>query len=90
LQILLTFPGFHDPYAKGLLGDDDQPGPIISLLQDRSFDLVYLLATPNTERNTEATAAALSNIRVREVSLPLQDPTEYRAILKQLRGIPQA
>ena len=83
----LTFTGFHDPYAKGLLGDDDLPGPIVSLLQARSFDLVYLLATPNTERNTQATAAVLSNIRLREVSLPLQDPTEYSAILKQLRGI---
>jgi hypothetical protein len=29
------------------------------LLQARSFDLVYLLSTPNTERNTAATVAAL-------------------------------
>jgi hypothetical protein len=61
LRILLTFTGFHDPYAKGLVGEDEQPGPIISLLHARSFDLVYLLSTPNTQRNTTATAAALKN-----------------------------
>jgi sigma54-dependent transcription regulator len=85
LQILFTFTGFHDPYSKGLVGEDEQPGPILSLLQARSFDLVYLLSTPNTERNTAATAAALRQIAFREVLLPLQDPTDYGAILKHLR-----
>ena len=46
MRILLTFTGFHDPYAKGLVGEEEQPGPIISLLHARSFDLVYLLSTP--------------------------------------------
>jgi DNA-binding NtrC family response regulator len=88
LQILLTFTGFHDPYAKGLVGEDEQPGPILSLLQARGFDLVYLISSPNTERNTVATAAALKNtVELRVVSIPLQDPTDYGLILKHLRGI---
>jgi len=87
LQILLTFAGFHDPYAKSLIGDDEQPGPILSLLQARRFDLVYLLSSPNTEGNTTATAAALNDIEVREISVPLQDPTDYRAMLKHLKSI---
>jgi hypothetical protein len=33
LQILLTFTGFHDPYAKGLVGEDEQPGPEIDFNQ---------------------------------------------------------
>jgi DNA-binding NtrC family response regulator len=91
LRILLTFTGFHDPYSKGLVGEDEQPGPIVSLLQARSFDLVYLLSTPNTERNTAATAAALKGrVELREVALPLQDPTDYGAILKNLRSITAA
>jgi DNA-binding NtrC family response regulator len=88
LRILLTFTGFHDPYSKGLVGEDEQPGPVLSLLQVRSFDLVYLLSTPNTERNTAATAAALKErVDFKVVALPLQDPTDYAAILKHLRSI---
>ena len=88
MRILLTFTGFHDPYAKGLVGEEEQPGPIVSLLQARSFDRVYLLSTPNTERNTAATAAALKErVELREVAVSLQDPTDYGAILKHLRSI---
>ena len=79
VRILLTFTGFHDPYSKGLVGEEEQPGPIVSLLQARSFDLVYLLSTPNTERNTAATVAALKGrVELREVALPLQDPIDPR------------
>ena len=88
MQILLTFTGFHDPYAKGLVGEDEQPGPILSLLQARRFDLVYLISSPNTERNTAATVAALQNrVELRVISIPLQDPTDYGLILKHLRHI---
>lgn len=88
MRILLTFTGFHDPYSKGLVGEDDQPGPVISLLRARHFDLVYLLSTPNTEHHTAATAKALDGIAdVRQIPVPLQDPTDYGAILKHLRPI---
>ena len=88
MRILLTFTGFHDPYSKGLVGEEEQPGPIVSLLQARSFDLVYLLSTPNTERNTAATVAALKGrVELREIAIPLQDPTDYGAILKHLRAL---
>lgn len=88
MRILLTFTGFHDPYSKGLVGEDEQPGPVVSLLQARSFDLVYLLSTPNTERNTAATAAALKErVDLKVVALPLQDPTDYSAILKHMRSV---
>jgi len=33
MDVLLTFTGFHDPYSKGLIGQDEQPGPILSLLE---------------------------------------------------------
>src|SRR5262249_4117727 len=34
-----------------------------------------------------ATVAALNGIELRKISVPLQDPTDYRAILKHLRSI---
>ena len=84
-RILLTFVGFHDPYSRGLIGDEEQPGPILSLAGARSFDEIVLISTPNTTAHTEATAAAVPAPVVRTIHLPLQDPTDYSAILTALR-----
>jgi hypothetical protein len=54
MNILLTFTGFHDPYAIGLIGQEEQPGPILSLVRTRSFDRIILFSTPATGRNTSA------------------------------------
>ena len=89
MDVLLTFTGFQDPYAIGLVGQEEQPGPILSLVGARSFDRIILFSTPNTERNTTATSDALRSlypkvdIEVRD--LPLHDPTDYVAILTGLR-----
>ncbi|MBI4640400.1 MAG: sigma 54-interacting transcriptional regulator [Candidatus Tectomicrobia bacterium] len=89
MRILLTFTGFHDPYAMGLVGREEQAGPILSLASARSFDRIILFSTPSTEENTLATRDALRSlypaidIEVRD--LPLDDPTGYIAILKGLR-----
>jgi DNA-binding NtrC family response regulator len=46
------------------------------------------LSTPNTERNTEGTLAALAeHPAVKQIIVPLQDPTDYGAILRHLRSI---
>lgn len=88
-EVLLTFTGFHDPYAKGLVGQDEQPGPILSLVTATAFDHVILFSTPNTVAVTEATVAALkvtcpqTDVGVRDV--PLEDPTDYFGILRGLR-----
>jgi hypothetical protein len=52
MKVLLTFTGFHDPYVIGLVGQEEQPGPILSLVGARSFDRVILFSTPNTEKHT--------------------------------------
>jgi len=44
MNVLLTFTGFHDPYFKGLVDEEEQPGPILSLLTTRSFDHIFLAA----------------------------------------------
>lgn len=89
MNILLTFTGFHDPYTKGLIGEEEQPGPILSLLQVKPFSHVILFSTPNTEKNTLATEKVLKklfptlNVEVKQ--LLLSDPTDYVAILRGLR-----
>ncbi len=89
MKVLLTFTGFQDPYTMGLVGQEEQPGPILSLVSARPFDRVVLFSTPNTETNTSATRDVLCSsypgvdVEVRDV--PLDDPTDYLTILKGLR-----
>jgi len=88
-NVLLTFTGFQDPYALGLIGEEEQPGPILSLLATKSFDRVVLFSTPRTEKNTSATLRSLRKLfpqlLVDVVNFPLEDPTDYLAILRGLR-----
>jgi len=89
MDILLTFTGFHDPYSIGLVGEEEQPGPILSLLNKKSFDQIYLLGTPNTAKNTLETKKALESLyprlKVELIDLSIDDPTDYFLILKELR-----
>ncbi|NOZ87466.1 MAG: hypothetical protein GXP49_14585, partial [Deltaproteobacteria bacterium] len=89
MDILLTFTGFHDPYFKGLVGHEEQPGPILSLLSARSFEQVILFSTPQTDRVTLETQDAISTlypeIDINILDMPLDDPTDYAGILKGLR-----
>jgi transcriptional regulator with PAS, ATPase and Fis domain len=90
MRILLTFTGFHDPYAVGLVGDEEQAGPILSLVREGDFGKLILFATPNTDKNTSATEQALRSFNpkldIERRDLPLDDPTDYFAILKELRA----
>ncbi|MBT6045475.1 MAG: hypothetical protein HOG49_01520, partial [Candidatus Scalindua sp.] len=89
MNILLTFTGFHDPYSKGLIGDEEQPGPIITLINAKSFDKVVLFSTPKTEKVTSETESSIRDLHpeidIEIKGLPLEDPTDYIGILKGLR-----
>jgi len=89
MDILLTFTGFHDPYAKSLVGDDEVPGPILSLVLEKRFDRIFLISTPNTEKRTTETLNSINkscpHVDVELLDTPLDDPTDYLGILRSLR-----
>jgi transcriptional regulator with PAS, ATPase and Fis domain len=89
MDVLLTFTGFHDPYFKGLVDQEEQPGPILSLLSARSFDHIFLFDTPSTQRVTEETKNAISKLHrgsdVHVLEINLSDPTSYQEIFHGLR-----
>jgi transcriptional regulator with PAS, ATPase and Fis domain len=89
MDVLLTFTGFHDPYFKGLIDQEEQPGPILSLLAARSFTQVFLFDTPSTRKNTQETEDAISKLYprtgVQVLDVDLDDPTNYEDIFKGLR-----
>ena len=59
MKTLFTFTGFHDPYAVGLVGQEQQPGPIVSLAMARPFDRIFLFSTPSVQEHTRETVKAL-------------------------------
>ena len=85
MNILLTFTGFHDPFSKGLVESVEQPGPILSLLNAKSFNHIIIFSTANTEKNTNETAKVLSelfpDIVVEVRDLAIDDPIDYLVIL---------
>lgn len=91
MDILLTFTGFHDPYSKSLVGDEEVPGPILSLVLEKQFDHIVLIATPNTTSRTVETEKSIKQLRpststeIRETAL--SDPTDYLGILMELRSM---
>ncbi len=89
MDVLLTFTGFHDPYFKGLVDQEEQPGPILSLLSARSFDHIFLFDTPSTQRVTQETKDAIAKLHrhgeVHVLEVNLDDPTNYKDIFKGLR-----
>jgi sigma54-dependent transcription regulator len=85
VKILIAFTGFNDPYAKSVVEGAEKNGPILSLLAVRAFDHVFLLAALGTTALTEETAAAIKGTDVTILCLHLPDPTDYLAILRELR-----
>jgi DNA-binding NtrC family response regulator len=89
MDILLTFTGFHDPYSKGLVEQEEQPGPILTLLNVRSFEHIFLFETPTTRKISRATKEAInalhSGCEVHVLSMKLSDPTSYRDIFGGLK-----
>ena len=90
MNVLLTFTGFHDPYFRGLIDQDEQPGPILSLLAVRPFDHIFLFDTPSTRKTTQETKRAISRLHphteVHVLEIDLDDPTNYEDIFKGLRA----
>lgn len=90
MDVLMTFTGFHDPYFKGLVDHEEQPGPILSLLSTRSFDHIFLFDTPTTRKITEETKDTISRLYPASVAhvieINLSDPTSYQEIFRGLRG----
>ncbi|MCX7634938.1 MAG: RNA repair transcriptional activator RtcR family protein, partial [Syntrophales bacterium] len=83
-RILLTFNGAQDPVSSRT----GKPGPILTLLGERPFDEVHLFCnnelSPQGEK-TKGEITARYNIPVHLHFLDLPDPTDYEAILTQIR-----
>lgn len=89
-RVLLSFTGFHDPFASVGVTGNEQEGPVLSIVRLRPFDRVVLFSTPATVQNTAETLKALNerhpNLKVETCAFDFPDPTDYFAILAALRS----
>jgi hypothetical protein len=90
LKVLLTFTGFHDPFAASAATGEMRAGPILTVVAERPFDRVYLFTTPKAVTLSQQTAAAIHErhpeVSVEILEVPLKDPTNYLGILRQIRS----
>jgi hypothetical protein len=87
-SILLSFVGNLDPYPET---DGEEYGPLLSLLQARRFDQVYLFCTGSRylERArmvAEAAAGVQENCRFQFSTMELDSPIDYVEILSKLKA----
>lgn len=65
-------------------------GPVLTVVAERSFDRVYLFATPKAADISLRTAEAITErhpgVNTTILDVPLKDPTNYLGILRQLRS----
>lgn len=69
------------PISKDWFDQEEQAGPILSLLATRSFDLVFLFDTPSTHKVTQETKDAIC--RLHRHSYDFHD----RYLISDLMGI---
>jgi DNA-binding NtrC family response regulator len=85
---LFAFVDPKDPFAVGDIADTELPGPILSILNARHFDSLFLFYTPHTRENASATEKEVSSrypkcqIRIHE--LPVSDPKDYSPLMGRL------
>ncbi|MCB1099626.1 MAG: sigma 54-interacting transcriptional regulator [Verrucomicrobiae bacterium] len=88
-RILLTFTGFHDPFGDTAVEGDQQTGPILTIVSERSFDYIYLFSTPTVAQRSSDTkdviCARHPGVEVTILDVPLKDPTNHLGILRQIR-----
>jgi transcriptional regulator with AAA-type ATPase domain len=85
---LFSFIDLKDPFAASDIAGEDVPGPILSLMNARQFEHVFLFHTPHTRTNAIATEQEISRrhpqCRIRTCELPVSDPKDYSKVIDAL------
>lgn len=90
-KTLLTFVGLRDPYYHDPHDDGRLKGPVLTVLDERSFDRVVLLGRLHREDHLERTRQALQELhpklRIEVQAVQMADSTYHPDILAELRRI---
>lgn len=90
MKTLLAFAGPQDPYARGLIGDEPQLGPILATILARKMGRVVIFHADETEQNARGTSDAVCRrspgTRTQLVRLPGVDISDFGSLLECLRA----
>jgi len=91
LNALFTFVDLKDPFLSGEIAGEELPGPVVSMMDAKSFSLLYLFHTPHTRRHTAATQHEVTQrfpaCRVIVHELPAADPKDFSILLASLTRV---
>lgn len=84
-RTLLAFVDYQDPYVQSLVGDEEQLGPVLSLLDAGEYDTVALFHTPHTQAAARATVEAISarhpGVRTVLQGLAASNPKDFSRLI---------
>jgi hypothetical protein len=84
MDILLTFAGIRDPFNPEAVQGSFTDGPVLTLLNEKQFQLIYILTTPNTlinAQNLQQEIAARNHTnRIKIFNIDIPDPTDYEEL----------
>jgi transcriptional regulator with AAA-type ATPase domain len=87
-KTLFAFVDPKDPFMPGDIAGEDQPGPILSLMDARQFDTILLFHTPHMRENADATRGEVARLYPRccvtVTELPVSDPKDYSSLMGHL------
>jgi DNA-binding NtrC family response regulator len=85
---LFSFVDLKDPFSPSEIAGEDLPGPILSLVGARKFDILFLFHTPHTRNNALETKREIllrcPDCRVGLHELPVSDPKDYSMVMARL------
>ncbi|MBI3965050.1 MAG: hypothetical protein HY329_05380 [Chloroflexi bacterium] len=91
MDVLLTWVGARDPVWRNPRTGNVEPGPILSLLGSRHFDVVYLLLNLDSRVGDfrqlatgvqRACERQFPSVRVRQIPVDLVSVTDYREVFR--------
>ncbi len=84
-RTLLAFVDYQDPYVQSLVGDEEQPGPVLALLETGGYDTVALFHTPHTETQARTTLDAIRarhpRVRTEMHGLAASNPKDFSRLI---------
>ena len=89
MNILLTCIGNSDPYND--YSGKVIPGPLLTLLEEEDFDLIYLLYTEDMSETAGAACKAINKIYGHKTSVEyrpflMEDPSDYPRLLRAMKS----
>ncbi len=84
MDVLLTFAGNRDPFNPEIIKGSFTEGPVLTLLQERTFPFIYIFTTPNTIENAQklqeeiARRSTITHTCIFNIDIP--DPTDYEEL----------